>query len=164
MSFIKDLKDGEEAEGELLTYFHSCGLKTGFNTSTTVTEKRFFDIWAKKEVPNKPRKPKKTPVETFEVKYDRKASSTGNVYFEHETLENSRADFIVYKLDTGQFYIQGRGAVLNFLHNPAFKQVSGGDAWGLGTLIPVPIFKELFSEIEKVYKKETPEVSQVAKK
>jgi hypothetical protein len=110
-------------------------------------------LWARKLAPKTPKPLKPRNVETFEVKFDRRVSETGNVYFEHETLANSRADFIVYKLDSdGKFYAQALSAVLNLLKLPQFKQVNGGDKWGLGTLIPEPQFKELFSEAEKTFK------------
>lgn len=154
MSFRKDLSDGEDAEKEFEAFLLACGYDTGRNTAKTVTEKRFYDMWAKEAPPEKLAKVKIRPVFTYEVKFDRRVKETGNVYFEHETLTNSRADYIVYKLDsTGKFYMQGREAVINLINQPQFKQVNGGDKWGVGTLIPETQFKQLFSEIEKVYNK-----------
>lgn len=154
MSFKKDLKDGEAAEIEFEKLLKSRGYSVGRNTSQTITEKRFYDLWAQTTLKEGvARKVKKRPVETFEIKFDRRVGETGNVYFEHETLEYSRADYIVYKLDSdGKFYIQTRATVLKLIQLPNFKQVSGGDAWGLGTLIPVEQFKQLFNEAEKAIK------------
>jgi len=146
MSFVLDLQAGVEVEEQFVKFLKEFGWKAGRNTSTTLTEKRFYDIWATR--------PNTSAVSTYEIKFDRRASTTGNVYLEHETLENSRADFIVYKLDGENiFYMQDRPTVLNLLFHPAYKQVSGGDKWGLGTLIPVEEFKKLFHRFEDKPKK-----------
>jgi hypothetical protein len=150
--FLDDLKDGEGAEKEFVTFLDEKGWDAGRNTSSTITEKRFYDLWAQKRPPSKASKKVPRPVFTFEIKRDRKVASTGNVYLEHDTLENSRADYIVYQIDTdNKFYMLDREMVLNLIYSPQFKQVSGGDAWGLGTLIPLQDFLILFKDCEKAF-------------
>lgn len=34
--------------------------------------------------------------QTFEVKFDRQAKTTGNLYIEHKCLNNSKADYFIY--------------------------------------------------------------------
>ena len=152
MSFADDLKIGEDAENEFIGLLEKYDWNTGRNTSKTVIEKRFYDLWAQKPAPKKAKPKTPRPVITFEIKNDRRVKETGNVYLEHETIKNSRADYIVYKLDTdGKFYLQERGFVLNLLDTPQFKQVSGGDRWGIGTLIPEKMFVKMFVDAEKAF-------------
>lgn len=156
MSFTQDLKVGEEAEKEFGAFLEAHGWNYGFNTCKTITEKRFYDMWAQKAPPQKAKKRTPRPVRTFEIKFDRRVKETGNVYFEHETLENSRADFIVYKLDSdGKFYIQETPKVLVLIKLPQFKSVNGGDKWGPGTLITEEVFKQHFEDTEKTFATET---------
>lgn len=132
MSFKQDLAVGEAVEQEFVEFLKKQGLKAGLNSSKTVAEKRFYDIYADNGL-------------TYEVKFDRRVTDTGNIYLEHDGLGHSRADIIVYKLDVdGKFYFMGREQVLEILKDKRFKQVSGGDKWGKGTLIPLNEFRKLF--------------------
>lgn len=157
MSFKKDLADGEEAEKEFGEFLRSRGFNLGFNTSKTITEKRFYDLWAS-PAGNKgiagSGKPKvgKGEVKTFEIKFDRRVKETGNIYVEHEALGYSKADSIVYKLDSdGKFYIIPRTVLIAAIKDNPYKQVSGGDRWGRGSLISEALVKELFTDVEKAF-------------
>jgi hypothetical protein len=151
--FLDDLKDGEQTEVEFCTFLDSVGWDSGRNTSKTITEKRFYDLWAQKKPPSKASKKLPRPVFTFELKRDRKVSTTGNIYLEHEALEHSRADYIVYQIDTdNKFYMLDRGNALALLHAPQFKQVSGGDKWGTGSLIPLEDFVRIFKLCDDSFK------------
>lgn len=152
MPFIKDLKDGENAENELVGLLNDWGWSCGKNSATSITEKRFYDIWIQRPL-LKLQKKTRRPVFCLEVKFDRKVRDTKNVYFEHETVENSRADYFVYKLDSdNQYYMAAIEMVRSIIDNPHFKQVKGGDSWGPGTLVPIETFKQIFIPCEEALK------------
>lgn len=151
-SWASALKIGEDAEKEFVEFLEKNGWSAGLNTATHLNEKRFYDIWVQESAPAKAKKKKPRPVITIEIKYDKRVKETGNVYFEHETLNNSRADYIVYKLDsTRKFYIAERDVVLNMINLPQFKQVKGGDTKTTGTLVTEELFKGIFTDCEKVF-------------
>ena len=43
--------------------------------------------------------------QTFEVKYDRQAKKTGNIYVEIKCLNNTKADYFIYYIDNAEIYI-----------------------------------------------------------
>lgn len=72
----------------------------------------------------------------WEVKADRLAGTTGNVFFEHQAIEHSQADYFLI-FACGLTYILSREAVLE-LKNRGFRVVQGGDNdWATGTLVPL---------------------------
>lgn len=152
MNFQDAKKIGDVAEDEFVEFLRQHGWDAAKSTSTHINERRFYDIWGQKQAPKKPQPLEKRPVITFEIKFDKRVQETGNVYFEHAGLEYSRADYIVYKLDTdGKFYLQERPTVLQLIKLPQFKQVLGGDKKTAGTLIPEEMFKKLFANAETVF-------------
>lgn len=149
MSFITDLKAGQTAEDEFVEFLKSFGLRAGRNTATNQREMALYDVWDNN-------------YKTYEIKYDRRVTETGNVYLEHEALSHSNANYIVYKLDIdNKFYILDRDGTLSLLESPKFKIVSGGDKWGKGTLIPYEDFIQLFKDCHDAF--QTPKKKTVKK-
>lgn len=151
MTFIRDLKAGQTAEEEFVELLQSYGLRAGRNTATNQREMALYDVWDEN-------------YQTYEIKLDRRAEETGNIYFEHECLSHSNAHFIVYKVDVdNKFYIIDRESLLSHIHNPKYKVVSGGDKWGKGTLIPVDEFRTLFKDCQDAFQKAYPKKKTIKK-
>ncbi len=132
MSFHDDLQDGENAEKSFINYLKSQGKHAWGNTTTTLAEKRLYDICDSDSI-------------TYEVKYDRKWESTGNVYFEPESLERSTAQNLVYILKNDpNFYIIDRLTLLCYMDLEPFKEIRGGDYKQRGILVPIDKFKQFF--------------------
>lgn len=134
MTFLNDLKDGENTEILFCEYLLSLGIIGWKNTSTTLQEKRLYDVIDK-------------PGITYELKNDRMWERTGNVYIEEKTIKSSRADYIVYSLkNDDNFYVISRFGLLELLDYAHFKEVKGGDFKDKGYLIPIENFKKLFNK------------------
>jgi hypothetical protein len=72
----------------------------------------------------------------WEVKTDRLASFTGNIFFEHFAIEHSQADYF-FIFACGLTYILPREAVLELKSGP-YRSVRGGDNDSVtGTLVPL---------------------------
>lgn len=75
---------------------------------------------------------------TWEVKTDRIAGTSGNVFLEHVAIEHSRADYF-FIFACGLTYILPREAVLELARGP-YRSVQGGDNnSATGTLVPLEI-------------------------
>ncbi len=73
---------------------------------------------------------------TFEVKADRLAGQTGNIFFEHFAIEHSQADYFLI-FACGLTYILPRETVLELKNGP-YRVVRGGDNLSAtGTLVPL---------------------------
>jgi hypothetical protein len=93
-----------------------------YNEANGLEQKRGFDL-----------------IDTFgkkwEVKADRKALSTGNLFLEHQALEHSQADY--YLIFAGLTYIITRQSLVE-LKNADYSVVNGGDDLrAVGTLVPL---------------------------
>ncbi len=134
MTFLNDLKDGEDTEILFLEYLLGLDIIGWRNTSTTLQEKRLYDVVDKSGT-------------TYELKTDRMWQRTGNIYVEEKTLKSSRADYIVYILKGDEtFYVISRFGLLEILDYAKFKEVKGGDFKDKGYLIPIDDFKKLFNK------------------
>lgn len=72
----------------------------------------------------------------WEIKADRIAGSTGNIFLEHVAIEHSQADYFLI-FACGLTYILPREAVLE-LKNGDYRSVQGGDELrATGTLVPL---------------------------
>lgn len=155
MQFDEAKAIGDIAEDEFVEFLHTHGwdgAKMHECGRIPLVERRFWDVWGQKAVPSKAVPVEERPILTFEVKYDKRVKETGNVYLEHEGLRLSRADIIVYKLDSdGQFYIQRYDKVMQYIKATGFKKILGGNEKTPGTLIPEAIFKKLFVNAEKEF-------------
>lgn len=145
MSFTQDLKAGQEAEYEFVELLISLGIKAGRNTAQNQREMALYDVWDEF-------------YKTYEVKRDKKAKETGNVFLEHDSLSHSNAHFVVYKLDGDKnFYILDLPSVKNCIDNPAYVVKKGGTPAYPGTLMPLEDFKKIFHVVdETLIPKETP--------
>ena len=77
----------------------------------------------------------------WEVKCDRKALSTGNVFVEHQALDHSEADYWI--ILAGLAYILPRQSLLD-ARNEQYRVVRGGDDLrAIGTLLPLSELKSL---------------------
>jgi hypothetical protein len=78
----------------------------------------------------------------WEVKCDRLAGTTGNVFLEHQALSHSAADFFLI-FAAGQTFILSREAALE-LAGGSYRVVQGGDDLrATGTLVPLSALEEL---------------------
>ena len=79
---------------------------------------------------------------TWEVKADRLAGTTGNVFLEHQALSHSQADFILI-FAAGLTFILPLETALE-LAGGSDRVVSGGDDLrATGTLVPLSALQEL---------------------
>lgn len=77
----------------------------------------------------------------WEVKCDRKALSTGNIFLEHFAVTHSQADFFIFL--AGFAYILPRENVLELLERD-YRVVQGGDDLrATGTLVPLSELQNL---------------------
>ena len=145
MSFTQDLKAGVEVEEELVEFLKGFGLKAGRNQSSSVIESALYDVYD-------------SDYRTYEVKYDRRAQETGNVFLEHKSLTRSHANYVVYKLDGDKkFYILDLHSVKNIIDDDQYEVKDGGSPAYPGTLLPLKEFKRLFRVFdEKILPKKTP--------
>jgi hypothetical protein len=73
---------------------------------------------------------------TWEIKADRIAGTTGHIFFEHQAIEHSQADYYLI-FACGLVYILPREAVLELAQGP-YRNVQGGDDLrATGTLVPL---------------------------
>jgi hypothetical protein len=78
----------------------------------------------------------------WEVKADRLAGTTGNVFLEHVALAHSQADYFLI-FACGLTFILPRDAILELAGGP-YNSVWGGDDKSVrGTLVPVAALQEL---------------------
>jgi hypothetical protein len=132
MSFTQDQKAGEEIEDQFVARLAAMGIKAGRNSAVNQREMALYDIWDEN-------------YQTYEVKFDRRAKETGNVFLEHRAIQHSNAHYVVYKLDTDDnFYILDLPSVKHLLDDEDFQVKDGGYPPYPGTLIPVKDFKKLF--------------------
>lgn len=129
-NFLLDLKLGQTSEVELSKILINKGWDVEFNTSDDIKILRLWDI-----------KAVRLDVTVYiEVKTDLLYKKTGNVAIEWESIHNSSADIIVYKLGD-EFYQITKDKLMSNLGN---RFVWGGD--GNRTqlaLIKVDKFKEM---------------------
>ncbi len=78
----------------------------------------------------------------WEVKCDRLAGTTGNVFLEHQALRHSEADFFLI-FAAGLTFILPREAVLELANGPYNSAWGGDDLRATGTLVPLSALKEL---------------------
>lgn len=141
MSFAQDLKVGAEVEKQFVEFLTSLGIKCGRNTAKNTKEMALYDVWD-------------NSYRTYEVKFDRKAQSTNNVFLEHESILRSRAEYIVFKLEGDEaFYIANTEVVQYHIEEKLYPEKSGGYPAMIGSLIPIPKFKKLFKPVEEVISK-----------
>jgi hypothetical protein len=143
MSFGQDLKAGTEVEEEFVEFLKKFGIKAGRNTAKNTKEMALYDVFD-------------SDYRTYEVKFDRKAKDTNNVFLEHESLKRSLSHYVVFKLDgDNNFYILDLPTVKNLIDNPDYPTKWGGSKPAvLGTLIPLKDFKEYFQIFsEKIFPK-----------
>lgn len=94
-----------------------------YNEANGLTDKRGFDLID-------------TYGKTWEVKTDRLAGMTGNVFLEHVAVQHSQADYFLI-FACGLTYILPREAVLELVQGP-YRSVQGGDDHSMtGTLVPL---------------------------
>lgn len=145
MSFTQDLKEGREIEEQFVALLRELGIKAGLNTSTTQREMALYDVYDES-------------YNTYEVKFDRKALETGNIFLEQASINRSHATYIVYKLRADDnFYILDTPTVKNLIDNPDFKVKDGGYPPYPGTLIPLVDFRKIFKVVDKNLTPKTPE-------
>lgn len=92
-TFDYDLKEGQKAEKLfVLNVKDKCDSEFTFNTSTGLTGLRLYDIHnITKDI-------------TYEIKWDKKSSLTGNVCIEFKALDYSESDYYVF-LIRNHFYM-----------------------------------------------------------
>lgn len=77
----------------------------------------------------------------WEVKADRIWGTTGNIFFEHQAIQHSQADYFL--ILAGFAYILPREDVLELINGP-HRSVQGGDGLrATGTLVPLSELQEL---------------------
>lgn len=133
MPFHQDLKDGKEIEKQFLVHLINQGERAGLNSSKTLVEQRFYDLYTSDGT-------------LYEIKFDKMWGKTGNVYVEHKSLGTSKADLTVYKLDGKEGFYQIPTSRLREVL-PSYKLVKGGDQKEIGTLVPLESFLKEFSLI-----------------
>lgn len=144
MSFVRDLKAGQEAEDSFIDLLQSYGIKCGRNSGTHHKELALYDVWDEN-------------YKTYEVKRDLRVAETGNVFLEHKAISHSNAHFVVYKLDTDDdFYILDLPSVKNIIDDNSFVVKNGGNNPVYpGTLVPVAEFRQLFHRVTPTLFKKT---------
>jgi hypothetical protein len=141
MSFAQDLAVGAEVEQQFVEFLTSLGIKCGRNTATNTKEMALYDVWD-------------NSYRTYEVKFDRKAQSTNNVFLEHESILRSRAEYVVFKLEGDKtFYIANTEFVKYHIEEKLSPEKWGGTPKMLGSLIPLSKFKKIFKPVEEVISK-----------
>lgn len=106
------------------SWYRSQGLKihVRYNEENGLEGKRRFDL-----------------IDTYgmrwEVKADRIAGTTGNIFFEHIAIQHSDADYFLI-FACGLTYILPRDTVLELI-SAHFSVVPGGDDDRAGTLVPL---------------------------
>lgn len=144
MSFRQDLEAGQEIEQQFVDLLNSIGVRAGLNTAKTQIEMALYDIYDASYI-------------TYEIKFDRRALATNNVFLEHTSLIRTHANYVVYKLDgDDNFYILDSPSVKNLLDNPDYITKSAGSSNYLGTLVPLGDFRKLFKIVTpEIYSKKT---------
>lgn len=163
MTFAKDLKDGKKKERAAIPLIiehykaHHQNAKAWLNPAKIdggLRGMRRGDIFDSFGI-------------RWEVKYDRRAAETGNVYLEHAALERSEADYVIFFLDNQEPFFVPKDVLLVILNDNKildngirqFPIVLVGQG-NEGTLIPL----HKLSKLGKEFLKRPPKKARVYKK
>lgn len=82
---------------------------------------------------------------TWEVKNDKLALQTGNVFLEHEAILHSTADYFL--IFAGFVFILPRPQLVELMNGPYRVTQGGDDLLARGTLVPISVLKELATTV-----------------